>query len=55
MIFEVGAWPRPSTGGHAHPLDLVSTGSISPLLDISAKVFPVGAWEPLGSLASGTF
>ena len=55
MFFEVGAWPHPSTGGHAHPLDLVSTGSISPLLGISANVPPVGSWELLGFLVSWTF
>lgn len=53
--FEVGGWPHLSTGGCAYPLDMVSTGSISPLLDILAKVFPVGSWEPLEFLASGTF
>jgi hypothetical protein len=48
-------WPQPSIGDHAYPLDMVSTSSISPLLGISAKVLPVGSWEPLESLASGTF
>ena len=37
-----------------HP-DMVSTGSISPLLGISANVLPVGSWELLGSLASGVY
>jgi hypothetical protein len=46
-IFEVDRWPHSSTGGHAYPLELVSTGSISPWLGISAKVLPV---EPLGNL-----
>ena len=36
-------------------LEMVSTGSISPLLGILAKVIPIGSWEPLASLASGTF
>ena len=49
------------TGGHANLLEVVSTGSIPPLLLISANVIPVGSkvvpivsWEPLASLASGT-
>ena len=45
-IFKVGGWPYHSTGGHAYPLDVVSTGSLSPLLDILAKVLPFGSWEP---------
>ena len=43
IFFEVGEWPHPSTGGCAYPLDMVSMGSISPLLDISANVLPVGS------------
>ena len=42
-IFEVNG----HSGGHAYPLDMVSTGSISPLLGISANVLPVGSWEPV--------
>jgi len=34
---------------------MVSTGSISPLLGISAKVLPVRSWEALGSLASNGY
>jgi hypothetical protein len=48
-------WPRRSTGSHAYPLDMVFTGYISLLLGILANVLSVGSWEPLGSLASGTF
>jgi hypothetical protein len=33
---------------------MFSSGSISPLLDISAKVISVGSWEPLGSQAPRT-
>jgi len=33
---------------------MVSTGSFSPLLGISANVVPVGFWESLAFLASGT-
>lgn len=39
-------------GGHASPLDMFSTNSISPLLDILTNVLPVGSLESLGSLAS---
>ena len=35
-MFEVGE--HPSTGGHANPLDMVFTGSLSPLKGISANV-----------------
>ena len=38
------------TRGHAYSLDMVSTGSISPLLGISA--LSVGSWEPISSMAS---
>jgi hypothetical protein len=34
----MGGWPHPSTGGCAYPLDMVSTGSLSFLLGISANV-----------------
>ena len=60
-IFKMGGWPLHSTGDHAYLLEMVSTGSISPLLLISARVIPVEAkvipivsWEPFASLASGT-
>ena len=53
-IFEIGGWPHLSTGGRAYLLEVVSTGSISPLLLILAKVISVGSWEPLTSLASRT-
>ena len=48
-------WLNLSIGGHAYLLHMVSTGSVSTLLVILANVLPVGSWEPLGSLASGTF
>jgi hypothetical protein len=53
--FEIGGWPHPSTGGCAYLLKVISTGSLSPLLGILANVNLVGSWEPLASLASGTF
>jgi hypothetical protein len=34
---------------------MVSTGSLSPLLGISANIFPVRSWEPLAFMVSGTF
>ncbi|EDL41692.1 mCG148474 [Mus musculus] len=43
------------TGGCAYPLDMVSTGTISPLLGVLANVIPIESWEPLVYLASGTF
>ena len=43
--------PHSSTGGHAYPLHMVSTGSIFSSFDISDNVLPVGSWETLGSLA----
>jgi hypothetical protein len=47
--------PIPGLGGHAYPMEVVSTGSISTLLCISAKFIPVGSWEPIASLPSGAF
>jgi hypothetical protein len=47
--------PIPQMGGSAYPLDIVSTGSVSLLLGISAKVLTVGSWESLVSLAHGAF
>ena len=42
-IFETGEWCHPSTGGHAFLQEVIATGSISPLLAISANVIPVGS------------
>jgi hypothetical protein len=39
-IFEMGEWHHSSTVGHVYLLDEVSSGSISSLLGISAKVIP---------------
>jgi hypothetical protein len=52
---KMDRWPYPSFGGHVYLLDMVFPGSISPLLGFSVNVIPVGSWEPLASLASGTF
>jgi hypothetical protein len=55
IFFEAGGWPHPSIWGHAYPLDMVSTGSICPLLIILANILCLGSWEPPGFLASGGF
>jgi hypothetical protein len=54
-MLQVSGWPHPSTGEYAYLLEVVSTGSISPLLGILANVIPFGSWEPLTSLMHGTF
>jgi hypothetical protein len=46
----MGGWPHPSTGGRAYSFDMVSTGSISPLLGISANVIHMG--EDQGEIQS---
>jgi hypothetical protein len=40
-ILEMGGWPILQLGDHAQPLDMVSTGSPSPLWVISANVLPM--------------
>lgn len=54
-IFQMSEQPHSSTRGHTYVLEVVSSGSISLLLDILANVFLTGSWEPLISLASRTF
>ena len=39
----MGGQPHPSTEGLAYLLEMVSTGSIFPLLHILAKVIPIGS------------
>ena len=51
--FEMGGWPHPLMQGHACLLDVVSVGSLSPLLHVSAKAIPMESWEPFISLTSG--
>jgi hypothetical protein len=51
---KLDVWPHTSTVGHVYILEVISSDSISPLLDISANVIPTGNWEPLPSLVSGT-
>ena len=56
--FEMWGWPHPSTWGHVYLLEVVFSGSISSLLDIwifHLMSFPIGSWEPLAFLVSGTF
>ena len=50
-------WVGGSISQHVtvYSLDMVFTGSVFPLMGISANVLPFGYWELLGSLASGTF
>ena len=48
-------WVAPScTGGPVYLLEVVSSGSISPLFGISVEVTPTESWEPLISPVSGT-
>ena len=45
----MGGWSRPLLGGgHIYLLEVVSSESISPLLDISAKVIPTESWDVRG-------
>jgi hypothetical protein len=46
---------NPPLGDHIYLLEVVSSCYISPLLGILANVIPIGSWEPVASLASGTF
>jgi hypothetical protein len=39
-ILKMGGWHSATTGGHVYLLDVVSSGSISPLFDIFADVIP---------------
>jgi hypothetical protein len=51
----MGGWLHLFTGSHIYLLEVVSSGSISPLLGIFAKVIPTEFWEILKSQISGTF
>jgi hypothetical protein len=53
--FEIHWWHHPSTEGYAYLLEVVSTGSLSPLLGMSAKVITIGSWELLSSMESRSF
>jgi hypothetical protein len=39
---EMGGWPHHSTGDNAFLLEVVSSGSISQLLDILKNIIPIG-------------
>ena len=41
--------------GHVYLLEVVSSGSISPVLGILINVIPVESWEPLVSMTSRIF
>ena len=41
--------------GHVYRLEVVSSGSISPLLGISANIVTIGYWEPIPALVCGHF
>jgi hypothetical protein len=53
--FEMDGWSHSSIGGHIYLLEVVSSGFISSLLDILAKVIPIGSWESYTSLVSDIF
>ena len=54
-ILKMSGWPCLSTGEPVYLLEVVSSGSIYPLLGFSTKVTPIESWEPLTSQVSGTF
>jgi hypothetical protein len=43
-------WSHTLTGGHVYLLEVVSSGSISPLLGILIKIISIGSWGHLISL-----
>ena len=43
-ILKMGRWPPTSTGGYAYILEVVSSGSISPQLGISANIISIESW-----------
>jgi hypothetical protein len=51
----MGEWTVPSTDSHAYALEVVSFGSMSPLLSIAVNVIPIGSSQSITSLASGNF
>jgi hypothetical protein len=51
-ILKIGERSNPSTGGLAYLLEVVSSGSISLLLGILAKVIHIESWVPLTSQVS---
>ena len=55
IILNVSGWLHHSNGDPVYLLEVFSSGSIFPLLGISAKVITIEFWEHLTSKASGTF
>jgi hypothetical protein len=53
-VVQVGWCPHPSIGHPVWLLEVVSSGSISQPLGISAKVTYIESWEPHSSQISGT-
>ena len=52
---SICGWHHVSIGGHIYLLEVVSLGSVSPLLGISGKATLTESWEPFTSQNSGTF
>ena len=52
---KMGRWPYLSTRGPVYLLEVVSSGSMFPLLGFLAKDIPMESWELLTSQVSGTF
>jgi hypothetical protein len=42
-VFDMGGWPHPSNGDHVYLLEVVSSGFVFLLLDISPNVIPIGS------------
>ena len=55
LSFDIDGWPCPSNGVCAYLLQVVSTGSVSPILDTLPDVIPLRPWEPLTSIVYGNF
>jgi hypothetical protein len=54
-ILKMSGWSHFSIEGHVYLLEMVSSGSISRVLGILAKIIPIESWEPLTTQVSGTF
>ena len=52
---DVNGWPCPSNGTCVYLMEVLSTGSVSTILDTLADVIPLEPWEPLMPLVCGTF
>jgi hypothetical protein len=51
----MGECNHPSTVAHAYLLEVLSIGSMFPLLGISTKIIPGRSWETPVSQVFGTF